>query len=59
MEIGFNSRFLKEMISNLETAQIHLEMSAPNRAGILLPGGNSNDGDRFLMFVMPAMLNTL
>ena len=57
MEIGFNSRFLMEMISNLETEQIHLEMSAPNRAGILLPEGNSNDGENILMLVMPVMLN--
>ena len=57
MEIGFNSRFLLEMISSLETDQIHLEMSAPNRAGILLPEGNSQDGEDILMLVMPVMLN--
>ena len=57
IEIGFNSRFLLEMISSLETEQIHLEMSAPNRAGILLPEGNSKDGEDILMLVMPVMLN--
>jgi len=57
IEIGFNSRFLMEMISNLETEQIHLEMSAPNRAGILLPEGNSLEGEDILMLVMPVMLN--
>ena len=57
IEIGFNSRFLMEMISNLETDQVHLEMSAPNRAGILLPEGNSNEGENILMLVMPVMLN--
>jgi DNA polymerase-3 subunit beta len=57
MEIGFNSRFLMEMISNLETEQIHFEMSAPNRAGILLPEGNSDKGEDILMLVMPVMLN--
>ena len=57
IEIGFNSRFLLEMISSLETEQIHLEMSAPNRAGILLPEGNSQDGEDILMLVMPVMLN--
>ena len=45
------------MISSLETEQIHLEMSAPNRAGILLPEGNSQDGEDILMLVMPVMLN--
>ena len=57
IEIGFNSRFLMEMISNLETEQIHLEMSAPNRAGILLPEDNSSEGEDILMLVMPVMLN--
>lgn len=57
IEIGFNSRFLMEMISNLETDQVHLEMSAPNRAGILLPEGNSMEGENILMLVMPVMLN--
>ena len=47
----------QEMISSLETEQIHLEMSAPNRAGILLPEGNSEDGEDILMLVMPVMLN--
>jgi len=57
IEIGFNSRFLMEMISNLETEQIHLEMSAPNRAGILLPEGNTENAENILMLVMPVMLN--
>jgi len=35
MEIGFNSKFLVEMLSNIETEEISLEMSAPNRAGFL------------------------
>jgi DNA polymerase-3 subunit beta len=37
IEIGFNSRFLIEMLSNIETENVSLEMSAPNRAGLLLP----------------------
>lgn len=57
IEIGFNSRFLMEMISNLETEQIQLEMSAPNRAGILLPESNEEDNEDILMLVMPVMLN--
>lgn len=57
MEIGFNSRFLLEMVSNLECDEIVLEMSAPNRAGIILPNNNSNPGEDVLMLVMPVMLN--
>ena len=32
MEIGFNSKFLIDMISNVETTNVVLEMSEPHRA---------------------------
>ncbi len=57
MEIGFNSKFLMEMINNLTSEQINLEMSAPNRAGILIPQDGQEDGEQTLMLVMPVMLN--
>ena len=57
MEIGFNSRFLVEMVSNIESEEIVIEMSAPNRAGIILPGTKSNPSEDVLMLVMPVMLN--
>lgn len=56
MEIGFNSRFLMEMLNNLESDNVVLEMSAPNRAGLLLPEV-SEDEEEVLMLVMPVMLN--
>ena len=37
MQIGFNSRFLVEMLNNLSSDEVSLEMSLPNRAGILDP----------------------
>ncbi len=58
MEIGFNSKFLIEMLSNLESENVVIEMSAPNRAGILLPVEKIEDGEEILMLVMPVMLNT-
>jgi DNA polymerase III subunit beta len=57
MEIGFNSKFLLEMLGNIDTEEISLEMSAPNRAGILTPLNNSNKDEDILMLVMPVMLN--
>lgn len=57
MEIGFNARFLAEMLSNLDSDQINIEMSAPNRAGILTPAENGNSAEDILMLVMPVMLN--
>jgi DNA polymerase-3 subunit beta len=46
-----------EMVSNLECDEITLEMSAPNRAGIILPTNKSNPAEDILMLVMPVMLN--
>ena len=57
MTIGFNSRFLMDMLSNLNSEHVVMEMSAPNRAGILLPGENGEHGEDLLMLVMPVMLN--
>jgi DNA polymerase III subunit beta len=58
LEIGFNSKFLAEMLNNLETDQIMVAMSEPNRAGLITPVDVENDGEDILMLVMPVMLNT-
>lgn len=58
MEIGFNSRFLQEMLSNLDCDNVTLEMSAPNRAGILRPVELIDENEDILMLVMPVMLNS-
>ncbi len=57
MEIGFNSRFLVEMLTNIDSNEATIEMSAPNRAGILLPNNNNGATEDTLMLVMPVMLN--
>ncbi len=58
MDIGFNAKFLTEMISNLDSEQVMLEMSHPSRAGIIFPYGEDTEGkqDDILMLVMPVML---
>lgn len=56
MEIGFNSRFLMEMLNNLDTTEVRLEMSEPSRAGLLMPS-EANENEDILMLVMPVMLN--
>lgn len=58
MQIGFNSRFLSEMLTNLQSDNIMLEMSLPNRAGILTPIDGLEDGETVTMLVMPVMLNS-
>ena len=57
MQIGFNSRFLSEMLNNLGSSEVQLEMSLPNRAGILTPIDGTDEGEQITMLVMPVMLN--
>ena len=57
MQIGFNSRFLTEMLNNLTSDEVSLEMSLPNRAGILTPVDGLDEGETVTMLVTPVMLN--
>ena len=57
MQIGFNSLFLSEMLSNLNSNEVLIEMSLPNRAGILTPIDGTDEGEQITMLVMPVMLN--
>lgn len=56
IEIGFNAKFLIEMLGIIESNKITLRLSAPNRAGIVLPETKDENED-ILMLVMPVMLN--
>lgn len=56
MEIGFNSRFLIEMLNNMTSKDVQLAMSLPNRAGLLTPVDGLEDGEHVIMLVMPVML---
>jgi len=57
MEIGFNARFLMEMLSNLDSTEVKIQMSVPSRAGLLIPANSDNENEDILMLVMPVMLN--
>jgi DNA polymerase-3 subunit beta len=56
IEIGFNAKFLIEMLTNLDSDKIRLTMSAPNKAGVILPV-DKDESEDILMLVMPVMLN--
>ncbi len=56
LQISFNAKFLAEMLSVLTVDEINMEMSTPNRAGILKPG-EASDNEEILMLVMPVMLS--
>ena len=57
MEIGFNARFLVEMLNVVDTEQVAINLSAYNRPGIIKPAEDSDDED-LLMLLMPIVLNT-
>ncbi|MCA1756578.1 MAG: DNA polymerase III subunit beta [Bacteroidales bacterium] len=57
MEIGFKSVFLLEILSNISSTDIVLELADPTRAGLLLPAEAENDNEDLLMLLMPMMIN--
>jgi len=57
LEIGFNSRFLSEMLNNLDSDEVSIEMSHPNRAGVLTPVDGLAEGENITMLVMPVIFN--
>lgn len=56
MEIGFNARFLSEMLSVIDTDEVVVNLSEPNKPGIVCPTGGSDDED-LMMLLMPIVLN--
>lgn len=56
LNIGFNARFLVEMLGILDSEEVKIEMSSATRAGILLPTEEA-EGEEILMLVMPVMLS--
>ncbi|HNW51419.1 MAG TPA: DNA polymerase III subunit beta [Prolixibacteraceae bacterium] len=58
LEIGFKSSFLLEILSNLSSSEIRVELSDPTRAGILLPVEKEIDEEDVLMLLMPMMINS-
>lgn len=57
MEIGFNSKFLREILENMDCENVSLEMSQPNRAALVLPAEQFDENEELLMLIMPVMLN--
>ncbi|MEX0680552.1 MAG: DNA polymerase III subunit beta [Balneolales bacterium] len=57
MEIGFNARYLMDVLNNIEDPEVVFEFSTPNRAGIVRPSVQ-DDNEDMLMLVMPVMLNS-
>jgi len=57
MEIGFKSVFLIEILSNITSQDVVIELADPTRAGLFLPSETGNEDEDLLMLLMPMMIN--
>jgi DNA polymerase-3 subunit beta len=57
MEIGFKSVFLLEILSNIASQDVVIELADPTRAGLFLPSETANEEEDLLMLLMPMMIN--
>jgi DNA polymerase-3 subunit beta len=56
ISIGFKGTYLIEILSNIPSTEVVLQLADPSRAGLMLPVENETDED-LLMLLMPMMLN--
>jgi len=56
ISIGFKGTYLIEILSNIPSTEVVLQLADPSRAGLMLPAENETDED-LLMLLMPMMLN--
>ncbi|NDV65773.1 DNA polymerase III subunit beta [Bacteroides sp. 224] len=56
MSIGFKSTFLIDILNNISSEEIIIELADPSRAGVILPVTQEENED-ILMLLMPMMLN--
>jgi DNA polymerase-3 subunit beta len=57
MEIGFKSVFLLEILANIGSQDVMIELADPTRAGLFLPAETENEAEDLLMLLMPMMIN--
>ena len=56
LSIGFKGTYLIEILNNIPSSEVVLELADPSRAGLMLPAENEEEED-LLMLLMPMMLN--
>jgi DNA polymerase-3 subunit beta len=57
MEIGFKSVFLLEILANIGSQEVLIELADPTRAGLFLPAEMDSESEDLLMLLMPMMIN--
>ena len=56
ISIGFKGTYLIEILNNIASPEVVLQLADPSRAGLVLPVENETD-EELLMLLMPMMLN--
>lgn len=56
LKIGFKATFLIEILNNIHSEEVVLELADPSRAGVIVPSENE-ENENLLMLLMPMMLN--
>ena len=56
MDIGFKGSSMLEILNNLESEDVTIQLADPSRAGIIIPGAQPENED-ILMLIMPMLLN--
>ena len=56
MSIGFKSTFLIDILNNISSQELVMELADPSRAGVIVPV-EQNEEEDLLMLLMPMMLN--
>lgn len=56
MDIGFKGTSLQEILSNIDSEEVIVELADPSRAGVILPV-QQPENQEVLMLIMPMLLN--
>ena len=56
--IGFNAKFLLDLLNNMDSEHVLMSFSAPNRAVIIRPEEISDEKEELLMLIMPITLRS-
>ncbi|MDR0794138.1 MAG: DNA polymerase III subunit beta [Chitinophagaceae bacterium] len=57
LQIAFNAKLLVELIGAIDTNDINIELSTPNKAGLVKPT-EQKENEELMLLVMPLMLNS-
>ena len=57
MSVGFKWAFLVEILSNIETPTVVIELADSTRAGVFKPVYDEKQSSDTLMLLMPMMIN--